>query len=138
MSQQNVEIVRRVYEALARRDTDAVLALYDPNVTWDATRGTKLGGLVGAGTFHGHKGLSDWTRQWNDAWEDSEWSLDESIDAGENVVALVSAQARGRASGARVEGFMGAGVWTIRNGKIVRVVWFQTREEALEAAGLNE
>ena len=29
-------------------------------------------------------------------------------------------------------------VWTIRNGKVVRVVWFPTREEALEAAGLSE
>jgi ketosteroid isomerase-like protein len=110
MSQDNVEIVRRIYEAIAHRDTDAVLALHDPDVTWDATRGTKLGGLVGAGIYHGHKGLADWTRQWNDAWEDSEWSPNELIDAGENVVA----------------------------GKIVRVVWFQTREEALEAAGLNE
>jgi ketosteroid isomerase-like protein len=32
---------------------------------------------------------------------------------------------------------MGAGVWTIRDGKIVHVVWFQTRDEALEAAGLS-
>jgi ketosteroid isomerase-like protein len=138
MSQENVEIVRRVYEAIARLDAETVLSLYDPDVTWDATRGTHLGGLVGAGIYHGHKGLSDWARQWDDAWEDSEWSPDELIDAGEDVVVVVSARARGRASGAKVEGFMGAGVWSIRDGKIVRVVWFQTRDEAFEAAGLNE
>ncbi len=138
MSQENVEVVRRVYEAVARRDADIVLSLYDPGVIWDATRGTHLGNLVGAGIYHGHEGLLDWNRQWSEAWEDPEWWTDELIDAGENVVAVVSARARGRTSGAVVEGFMGAGVWTIRDGKIVRVVWFQTREEALEAASFSE
>jgi ketosteroid isomerase-like protein len=133
-----VEVVRRVYEAVARGDAETVFSLYDPSVTWDATRGTHLGGLVGAGIYYGHKGLSDWYRQWSDAWEDPEWSADELIDAGEDVVAVVSARARGRTSGAKVEGFMGAGVWTIRDNKIVRVVWFQTKDEALEAVGLSE
>jgi hypothetical protein len=31
-----------------------------------------------------------------------------------------------------------AGVWTIRDSRIIRTVWFRKREEALEAAGLNE
>jgi ketosteroid isomerase-like protein len=52
MSQANVEIVRRVYEAVARGDAETVYSLYDPDVTWDATRGTHLGGLVGAGVYH--------------------------------------------------------------------------------------
>jgi ketosteroid isomerase-like protein len=38
MSQEDVEVVRRVFEASARRDSDAVLALYDPDVEWDAAR----------------------------------------------------------------------------------------------------
>ncbi len=38
MSQENVEIVRRVFEASARHDAEAVLALYDP-----ASNGTPLG-----------------------------------------------------------------------------------------------
>jgi len=33
---------------------------------------------------------------------------------------------------------MHAGVWTIRDGKVVQVVWFPGREEALGAAGLSE
>jgi ketosteroid isomerase-like protein len=56
MSQENVEIVRRMYEAVTRRDAETVFSLYDPGVKWDATRGTHLGGLVGAGIYHGHKG----------------------------------------------------------------------------------
>ena len=133
-----MEIVRRVYEAIARHDPEAVLALYDSQVTWDATRGTHLGGLVGPGIYHGHEGLADWNRHWNEAWGESEWSVDELIDAGDHVVVVVSARASGRTSGAPVEGFMGAGVWTLRDGKVASVVWFQTRAEALEAAGLSE
>ena len=38
MSQENVEIVRRVYEAAARRDAANIFALYDPDVELDATR----------------------------------------------------------------------------------------------------
>ena len=42
-------------------------------------------------------------------------------------------------SEANVEvGWTQYGVWTISGGKIIRVVWFETRDEALEAAGLSE
>jgi hypothetical protein len=29
-------------------------------------------------------------------------------------------------------------VWTIRKGKVIRVVWFLTREDAVEAAGVQD
>jgi ketosteroid isomerase-like protein len=38
VSEENVEIVRRVYEAVARRDTPTVLAAHDPDIEWDLTR----------------------------------------------------------------------------------------------------
>ena len=37
MSEENVEIVRRAHDAVARRDTETVLALYDAEVEWDWT-----------------------------------------------------------------------------------------------------
>ncbi len=39
MSQENVEIVRSLYEAITRRDSEAVLVLYDP---WYRTRAEAL------------------------------------------------------------------------------------------------
>jgi ketosteroid isomerase-like protein len=62
----------------------------------------------------------------------------ELIDAGEHVVSIQSTRGRGRASGVQVEHANFAGVWTVREGKVVRAVWFPTREEALQAAGLRE
>jgi hypothetical protein len=66
--------------------------------------------------------------------------LDEKRNSVKGValpVSVVTRQARGRGSGAEVK-WSGALVWTIREGKVVRVVWFRTRAEALEAAGLSE
>ena len=53
------------------------------------------------------------------------------------MVAVVSRHARGRASGVEVERPF-ALLWTLRDGKVIRVVWYLTREEALEGAGLGE
>jgi len=63
---------------------------------------------------------------------------EEVLDAGaDQVITVLSAQGRGLASGIEVEHHP-AGVATLREGKVVRVVWFPTREEALEAVGLSE
>jgi ketosteroid isomerase-like protein len=139
MSQENVEIVRRVYEAAARRDPATVLALYDPEVELDPSRLQAVGvGLSSIGSvYHGHDGLRSFFREWHEAWEGMEYDYDELIDAGERVISVVTRHGRGRASGAEVDWPL-ALVWTIRKGKVIRVVWFPTRAEALEAAGLRE
>jgi ketosteroid isomerase-like protein len=86
-------------------------------------------------TLRGHDGVRTWLRSWYEAFEDVRYEVEELIDAGEQVVVVVGQRARGRASG--VDVLMSLfGVWTLRDGKVVRVVWFQDREEALEAAGL--
>ena len=73
-----------------------------------------------------------------EVWESVEDNLEELVDGGDSVVSVVNTRARGRASGVEVGWTRNAGVWTIREGRVVRVVWFATREEALEAAGLRE
>lgn len=140
MSKENVEIVRRIYDAAARRNSEAVLALYDPHVVLDATRM----GVAGLGTpesqhiSHGHEGLRSFFREWHEAWENIAYDFDELIDAGgDRVISVVTRRGRGRASGAEVE-LSVALVWTIREDKVVRLVWFRTRTEALEAAGLSD
>ena len=64
-------------------------------------------------------------------------SLVDAANAGKDVLALVTVRGRGRTSGIEVETTM-TGVWTIRDGKILRVVWFGSHDEALEAVGLSE
>ena len=137
MSQENVDLVRRVYDAVTRRDAETVLALYDPDVEWDMSR-HPYGGLSDRGVYRGHDGLRRFWREWLEAWENYEDTVHELIDAGALVIAIVTTRARGRASGVVLELTGYAGVWTIRNGKVVRVAWFPSREEAFEAAELRE
>jgi ketosteroid isomerase-like protein len=139
MSQEDVEIVRRIYEAAARRDAATVFGLYDPEVELDASR---LGlGLVGSGgskggVYRGHDGLRDLFREWHEVWGNIEYSYEELLDAGEQVVAVVTRRARGRASGVEVQRPFTL-VFTLREAKVIRVVWFTERAEAFEAAGLS-
>jgi ketosteroid isomerase-like protein len=137
MSEENVETVRRIYEAAMRRDAATVLALYDPDVELDASRIGVSNHPSGADAYHGHDGLRDLFREWHEAWGKIEYDYEELIEAGEQVIAVVNRHARGRASGVEVERPF-ALLWTLREGKVVRVVWYLTREEALEAAGLSE
>jgi ketosteroid isomerase-like protein len=70
------------------------------------------------------------------AWEQMDIEVEELIDAGDKVVAVIRVTGRGRVSGIEIE-YSPAGVWTIRDGRIVRVVWFVARDDALEAAGVE-
>jgi ketosteroid isomerase-like protein len=137
MSQENVEVVRRVYEAAARRDTATILALYDPKVELDASR-LDFGGLIGDPVRHGHEGMLSFFRELNEAWDSPpEYDVEDLEDRGEHVVSVVTRRGVGRASGAEVD-FHTALAWTVRDGRVVRLTWFPTRAEALEAVGLSE
>ena len=137
MSQENVEIVRRVYDAAARRDSATVFALYRPDVELDASRLGVPGAAGDDGVSHGHEGLRAFFREWHEAWGEIEYDYEELIEAGEQVISIVSRHARGRSSGVSVERSF-ALLWTLRDGKVARVVWFLTRDEALQAAGLSD
>jgi uncharacterized protein len=134
MSEENVEIVRRLYEAVGRDDSATVLALYDPDVEFDFSR-SPLGNFMERGVYHGYDGIRTWNRERYEAWESVEETCEGLIDHGEYVVSTVTSRGRGRSSGADVA-WTHYGVWTFREGKIVRVAWFRTREDAFEAAGL--
>ena len=136
MSQENVEVVRRLYEAVERGDSATVFALYHPDVECDASR-SPLPRLIGGEGFRGHDGLRRFFRERAEAWENIHDKCEQLIDAGTDVLAVVTVSGRGRTSGIDVETTM-TGVWTVRDRQIVRMVWFGSHDEALEAAGLSE
>ena len=136
MSQENVEIVRRVFEAVGRHDTEAVLSAYDPNVEVDFSGGP-LASLMGDNVYRGYDGLRKMVRDRYVDFERVEDDCQELIDAGQRVISLVITRGRGRSSGIDSE-IRQYGAWTIRNDKIVRIDWFYSRVEDLEAAGLSE
>jgi ketosteroid isomerase-like protein len=137
MSQENVDIVRRAAAAFNRRDVAEALSAFDPDVKWDVSRDI-WGPLVGGGEYHGVDGILSWRRELNEAFRTLDLRYeDEVIGVGDKVVAILSARGRGLHSDLEVEHHP-ANVTTLVAGKIVAVVWYPTRDDALEAVGLAE
>lgn len=136
MSQDNVEIVRRGWEAFERGDVEAAFETLAPDVEWDVSADV-WGDVVGGGVYTGLDGVRRWMADLFDAWETFEMSVGELVGAGpDQVVGGLVARGRGRVSGAEVEHRPGS-VSTVRGGKVVRVVWFPSLDEARAAAGLS-
>ena len=131
MSQENIEIVRAIYEAWAQKGLKAGLRYLDPGVEWDVSRRR-----VDPGVYRGHEGVRDYVRGIRDAYSGMASELEELLEAGDKVVAVITFRAKGRSSGATVQARV-ANVWTLREGKVVRIEYFGDREEALAAAGLR-
>lgn len=91
MSQANVEIVHGLLEGFARRDHEAAFNAYDANIEWDATAGANVNPDI-ATVFHGHDGVRAYWRAWLSAWRDLEFEVQEVLDAGDDVVALIHNQ----------------------------------------------
>jgi ketosteroid isomerase-like protein len=143
MSQENVELVRRLLEMFAKREHEAVFAYYDEDIEWDVTNlpGRAASGLAAdlSGVYHGHEGVRTYWRRWLQAWAEIEFEVADVLDAGDDVVALIHNQRQwGRRSGIATEMPPYGLVFTIRNGKVVRWRSFSDQRSALEAAGLSE
>jgi ketosteroid isomerase-like protein len=136
VSQENVEVVQALYAAAAKRDKCAVLSLYDPDVELDAS-GIPLGGLIGSQVRHGHEGVTTFFRDLHDAFENLEYDVERLVPVGEHVVSFITRRGRGKVSGLEVAMSFGV-VFTVRAGKVVRVVWFPSPGDALKAVGLEE
>jgi ketosteroid isomerase-like protein len=139
MSQENVELVRRLLEMFARREHEAVFAFYAPDIEWDATHADAFGFSDLTGVYRGHEGVRTYWRRWLQAWKDLEFEVEDVLDAGDEVVALIRNQRQwGRHSGIVTEMSPYGIVFTISGGKVVRWRSFSDQEQALEAAGLSE
>jgi ketosteroid isomerase-like protein len=131
MSQQNVELVRAVFEAFNRRDFDAALALGHDSISWRTLFSVETDVLRGK-----HEIRAAWERQIE--------ALDVHIDVLEvtpldetRVLAIGKWSGRGSESGAPVEQ-TAVQMFTVQDGRLRSVETYASRGEALEAAGLSE
>ena len=133
MSQENVEIPRRLIEAYNRADVPAFLELLDPDVEWIPIMAT-LEGRV----YRGREDVRRWLEDIARDWEYFEPCYEEFRDLGDRVLIFGRWRARGRASGVELENQPGTWLYEIKDGKAVRMRTFTDRAEALEAVGLSE
>ena len=132
MSQENPQVVRAVFDTFSRDDMPAMLELFDPSVVF-----TPLPDTPDVQSFHGHEGLLQGIAQTTEIWEDFSVELREMRDFDDHVLASLRWWGRGPSSGIQMEVDIYA-LFTFRKGKIVRLEFFTSEQQALEAAGLSE
>jgi ketosteroid isomerase-like protein len=127
MSEENVEIVGRAfaYEIYGLGDRADAEELFDPNVVLNATEESP---------YYGPDGMRDDWERWASAWVELRVTVEEIIDAGDQVILVAHHQGRARGSGINVDARLYE-VYTLREGKVSRVDEYTEREQALEAPG---
>src|SRR3954470_18306529 len=134
MSQENVEIVRVTIDLFNAGQIDQALERVSDEFEMDWSN--SLGPLKGI--YRGRQRVLELWDSFLDAWETVRWEPQEIIDVdGTHVLVINHLQMRGRESGVEVDA-TGAHLWTITAGKGRRIKLFQTKDEALEAAGLSK
>jgi ketosteroid isomerase-like protein len=133
MSQENVEIARKLYEFFASRELAAAFPDYAhpdlevrvPPVYPDAPK-----------VFRGREGIEAWTAMVDEVWAEWHFEPQRYLEAGPSVVVLARLVARGSASGVHLERDV-AHLWTFDNGRATGIQVYLDQAEALEAAGIT-
>lgn len=124
MSQENVEVVRRGFEAFRRGDLDAALEMLDPEVEWKQMEEPE----VALGPVAVVEALGRWAEMWSAA----EVTPQEWIDADDSVLVRVKWTGRSKETGIQVEQYA-YNVFSFRAGRVV-----QMREYLFRLAPLRE
>jgi ketosteroid isomerase-like protein len=128
MRAEDLETVRRAYDAFAGGDFEKLRTFLAPDIEWRTTPEVPfMGNYVGLDEFL--RGMDEWTS----AFEDVTTEVQEMIDAGDSVIVYHRMRGRGRDSGVEVDLAIYQ-VVGVRNAQLVRMHDYSTRDEALEAA----
>jgi ketosteroid isomerase-like protein len=134
MSQENVEIVRRIVEDAVEGRWEESARQLGPDAEWHGT----VGGLTEGSVWRGPEQIRKIFEQEDaEAWQERRLEAEEFIDAGDRVVVLLHEFRRGKGSGVEMETDT-AVVYEVRDGHVVRIQGYMDRAKALEAAGLSE
>jgi ketosteroid isomerase-like protein len=132
MSEEQVEVVREHIEAYRRQDASVALSCMDQHAVLDMSR------VDGSDPSHGHEAIDEAVTRYRGTFEDYDYKVERLTDLGSGaILAVVTETGRGKGSGAPVTRRF-ATLYTLIDGKIVRVTQFGTEQDALEAAGLSE
>jgi ketosteroid isomerase-like protein len=132
MSQENIEIVRRIYDALNRGDWDT--AFRDAHPEFEFTSPPQA---PDPGTHRGRDAVEAALQDQLAAYEAWNAEPERFYERGDQVVAFIKVRVRPKGSNAELEIRNGA-LWTIRDGVALSLRMFPEPEKALEAAGLRE
>jgi ketosteroid isomerase-like protein len=129
VSAENVQSVLLAFEAFRRRDDDALFAFYDPDIEWN------MEGYMhwpGKQSYRGVEGIKEFFRDWLHDFDDYTSDALDPVDLGDRVLVTVHDRAQGKGSGVTIDRHH-AQVWVFREGRVLRIEVWDTRESALAA-----
>jgi ketosteroid isomerase-like protein len=141
LSAENVELVRRITQVLPESIqpdevedllTDELLVqFFDPEMEWQAAAQSTMAGEP----YRGYDGIRQFWSDLLSAWDEYGIEIQRLIDGGDQVAAVM--RMRGWIRGVEIDEVWSA-LWTLRNGKVLRIEGFSSPDGALLAAGLEE
>ena len=135
MSQENVELVRRIFDAFGRGDFEGGIELADTPPEFEfVPSGALIPDL--ATVQRGPEAFRRVVETFVAEFDDARVELHELIDAGDQVFTSFTLRGRGKHSGVETS-WEPLSVWTVQEGRLIRWLGFTDRDEALEAAGLS-
>jgi ketosteroid isomerase-like protein len=131
MNKERARLIDRFYEALKRRDVDAVLDMCADDV--EVYKDPAVVEMVAAFTPRGRDGVAQWLEEWLKSWDVYEPVVESVREMGDDIVALVRVRARGRRSQYEFEDPM-ADVITVRGDRIARLRLYVSRDQVPPAS----
>ena len=128
MTAEDLDTVRRAYDAFARGDLDALEQLLSPDIEWRTTPDVPFLG--------NYRGIDEFLRamaEWTEPFDELTTTVEEMIDTGERVVVRHRMRGRGTDSGVETDLVLWQ-VVSVENGQLTRMHDFATREDAIAAA----
>jgi ketosteroid isomerase-like protein len=132
MSKENVEIVRRTYEATNQGDYDTAESYIHPEIEFHTYARSPE-----AGVYRGKQAVREYNQSLFQQFESIRFEVEELVDAGDRVVVVTTQHAVPKGGQLEMDVHV-AEVWTIRDGLLAERRSYSTRNEALEAAGVRE
>ena len=134
MSDEDIAVIREQYEATNRRDFERAMELFAENVVMVVPR---VEGVQNPGTYKGKGEVGEWFGDWFRTFApDYRFEIQEFRRFEGGLIFMWAKHGgTGRLSGVEVHS-ENAYLYRVRDGKIARVGFFASREEALEAASL--
>ena len=131
MSEENVELVRRTYEAVNNGDSDGVVLYFHPEIEFHAYP------RYSEGVYHGKQAVREYIENVWEHFESVRIEVDELLDAGDQVVVVTTQHPVPKRGQQEMTAHL-AEVYTVRDGLLAERRPYSTRNEALEAAGQSE
>jgi uncharacterized protein len=129
---QAISNLQAAYAAFNRGDIEAAVEPLDPQIEW-----TEPQEFPGGGTYHGRDGVRRYLTQSRTAWAECTSQPERFIPAGDRIVVFVHARVRAKGS-EEWQDVRLADVYTVLNGKVVKMRAFADRREALRWVGMED